>query len=90
MKIVCHFDLKTDGRKFADGEIEFISKHGADLTPLFEESRDSISYSKVLKRIGLDGGKKYNVSMANAELRLIQGKKVLKRKALADEMEVSK
>ena len=87
MKIVCHFDLKTDGRKFADGEIEFISKHGADLTPLFEESRDSISYRKTMERIGLDGGKEY--SIANVELRLMQGKKILKHKALADETEVA-
>lgn len=87
MKIVCHFDLKMNNRKIADGEIEFISKRGVDLTQLFDESRDSISYRKTMERIGLDGGKEY--SIANVQLRLMQGKKILKHKALADETKVS-
>ena len=85
MKIVLYFDLKKGDRAVADGEIEFISKRGADLTQLFDESRDSISYQETLKRIGLDCGKEY--SIANVELRLMQGTKILKHKALADKIE---
>ena len=72
-------------RTIADGEIELISKRDVDLTSIFDESRDTISYCNTLKHIGLDG----EYSMANAELRLMRGKKILKRKALADEAEVS-
>lgn len=83
MKIVIRFDILTNGDKIAVGDAELASKRGADLTPLYDESRDTISYNALKTRMFLPP----QFDICNVELRLIKGKKTLKHKPLGNRAE---
>ncbi len=80
MKIVMHFDILTNGDKIAEGDVELMAEGGEDLTPLYDESRDTISYDALKTRMFLPP----QFDICNVELRLMSGKKTLKHKPLGN------
>ena len=83
MKIILKFDviLSAANQKIANGELAFDGAKDADLTPTFDCFRDSGSYSELAELAQLPNG--YEIS--NAELCLMSGRKIIKRKPFFDE-----
>lgn len=86
MKLICHFDILKGGKKIAVCNAELANKRGADLTPLYNQVRPEISYQHVKKLAHIPKG--YDI--ANLEMRLCSGKKILKRKPVEDTCEFLK
>lgn len=80
MKLICHFDILKGGKKIAVCTAELANKRGADLTPLYNQTRPEISYHTAKKLACIPKG--YDI--ANVEIRLCSGKKILKRKPVED------
>lgn len=80
MKLISHFDILKHGKKVAVCDAELANKRGADLTPLYNQVRPEISYQHVKKLAYIPKG--YDI--ANLEIRLYSGKKILKRKPVED------
>ena len=80
MKIVIHFDILTNGDKIAEGDAELAAENGEDLTPLYDASRDTISYNALKTRMFLPP----SFDICNVEFRLMSGKKTLKHKPLGN------
>lgn len=80
MKLICHFDILKRGEKVAVFDAELANKRGADLTPLYNQVRPEISYQHAKKLAHIPKG--YDI--ANLEIRLCSGKKILKRKPVED------
>ena len=83
MKLICHFDILKRDKKIAVGDFELAGKRGADLTPLYNQTNSAISYVAVKKLAHIP--KDYDI--ANLEIRLYSGKKILKRKPVEDTCE---
>ena len=83
MKLISHFDILKGGKKIAVCNAELANKRGVDLTPLYNQVRPEISYSSVKKLAHIPKG--YDI--ANVEIRLYSGKKILKRKPVEDTCE---
>lgn len=83
MKIVLKFDvvLSAANQKIADGEITFDGAKDADLTPTFDCFRDSGSYSNIAELAQIPNG----FEILNAELCLMSGRKIIKRKPFFNE-----
>ena len=64
-------------------DAELANKRGADLTPLYNQTRSEISYHTAKKLACIPKG--YDI--ANLEMRLCSGKKILKRKPVEDTCE---
>ena len=86
MKLICHFDILKRDKKIAVGDFELAGKRGADLTPLYNQTRSEISYHTAKKLAHIP--KDYDI--ANVEIRLCSGKKILKRKPVEDTCEFLK
>ncbi len=80
MKLISHFDILKHGKKVAVCDAELANKRGVDLTPLYNQVRPEISYQRVKKLAHIPKG--YDI--ANLEIRLCSGKKILKRKPAED------
>lgn len=76
MKLVFHFKVGD----FATGEISLHGKIGGDLTPDYDNSDSEISYQALAKVWHVPNEYK----IANVELRLVSGKKILKRKPISN------
>lgn len=83
MKLICHFDILKRDKKIAVGDFELAGKRDADLTPLYNQTRSEISYHTAKKLACIPKG--YDI--ANLEIRLYSGKKILKRKPVEDTCE---
>ncbi len=83
MKLISHFDILKHGKKVAVCDAELANKRGVDLTPLYNQVRPEISYQRVKKLAHIP--KDYDI--ANVEIRLCSGKKILKRKPVEDTCE---
>lgn len=83
MKLISHFDILKHGKKVAVCDAELANKRGVDLTPLYNQTRSEISYHTAKKLACIPKG--YDI--ANLEIRLYSGKKILKRKPVEDTCE---
>ena len=86
MKLISHFDILKGGKKFAVCTAELANKRGVDLTPLYNQVRPEISYQQVKKLAHIPKG--YDI--ANLEIRLYSGRKILKKKPVEDTCEFLK
>lgn len=76
MKLVFHFKVGD----FETGEISLHGKRGSDLTPDYDNSDSEISYQALAKV----GHIPNEYKIANLELRLVSGKKILKCKPITN------
>lgn len=74
MNIEIRFELLNLGK----GVLKIGGKRNADLTPLFDKFNDECDYNKLAKDCHLPDG--YEIT--NAELVLLDGRKIIKRKPL--------
>ncbi len=74
MNIEIRFELLNIGK----GVLKMGGKRKADLTPLFDKFKDEYDYNKLAKDIRLPDG--YEIT--KAELVLLDGRKIIKRKPL--------
>lgn len=80
MKLICHFDILKRDKKIAVGDFELAGKRGADLTPLYNQTRSEISYHTAKKLACIPKG--YDI--ANVEIRLLSNRRILKKKPVED------